>query len=352
MKLLAKKSVAIASAFGVAGISSLFFGAAPASADPTCANGGTLISGNICELTLAANGSSSFAKTADMTQLQVLLVGGGGDGGYSSGGGGGQVEVVDFNGTQAETITATVGGTDGASSVGDDSQTVSAAPGTDAQGNFTTDTTTPGSSGVSGTGHKGYPVGKTTGGGGGGASASPKSRDNGGAGLAASKAPSVYVNGETASPLLHLFANDTTCYGGGGAIGTGKKGHDGTASCGGGSVATGGAINAPTESRGGGAGAIVTNPTDEGINSGASGVVVIRWNATPQVKLFFDDGVRGHAPATQNLLSGNLPKKPANPKVSHYTFKGWYTDAAFTTKASFTAPVTTTETFYGKFAKK
>jgi uncharacterized repeat protein (TIGR02543 family) len=349
MKPFAKKSVAIASAFGVAGISSLFFGAAPASADPTCANSGTLISGNICELTMTANGS--FAKTADMTQLQVLLVGGGGDGGYSSGGGGGQVEVVDFNGTQAETLNVTVGGTDSASSVSDGSQTVSAAPGTDAEGNFSNDPVTPGSSGVSGSGHKGYPVGKTTGGGGGGASASPKSRDNGGAGLAANKAPSVYVNGETASPLIHLFSSDTTCYGGGGAIGTGKKGHDGTASCGGGSVATGGTILSPTLNRGGGAGAIVTNPMDQTINDGAAGVVVVRWNATPQVKLMFNDGARGHEPATQNLLSGNLPKKPANPKVSHYTFKGWYTDAAFTTKASFTVPVTSTETFYGKFAK-
>jgi uncharacterized repeat protein (TIGR02543 family) len=350
MKLLAKKSVAIASAFGVAGVSSLFFGAAPANADPTCANGGVLKTGNICELTLTSSGT--FAKTADMTQLQVLLVGGGGDGGYSSGGGGGQVEVVDFNGSQAETLTVSVGGTEAQSSVADTSQTVAVSAGTGASGASASGTVVPGASGISGNGHKGYPVGKTIGGGGGGAGASPKSRNNGGAGLAASKAPSVYVNGEPASPLIHLFSNDTTCYGGGGAIGTGKKGHDGTAACGGGAVSIGGAIVPPTLNRGGGAGAIVTNPMNESINDGAAGVVVIRWNATPQVKLMFDDGARGHEPATQNLLSGNLPKKPANPKVSHYTFKGWYTDAAFTTKASFTTPVTTSETFYGKFAKK
>ena len=356
MHAVAKKSVAVASAVGLAGVSSLFFGAAPASAIPTCENGGTLIADNICELTISYTDGSpqTFVATADMSQLQVLLVAGGGEGGYSGGaGGGGQVKIVDFDGGSAPTLSVIVGNENNSSSVTVGTKTVTALPGTSAS-NATTSTshgktvTTAGKSGVSGNGHKGYSSSK--GGGGGGANGSPTHRRDGGAGKVANKLTVKTITAKTITPVFKLFAGDTNCYGGGGAIGDGVT--DGTPGCNAGFVAAGGTLNDPVAGFGGGSGTVIMPSASYIGNKAAPGVVVIRWNATVPVTLSFNDGKRGHNPKTEHLLAGDTPTKPSNPKVSGYSFLGWYTDSSFTTAADFTQPVTDFETFYGKFKKK
>ena len=357
MHALAKKTVAIASAVGVGGISSLFLAAAPASAipTPTCANGGTLVSGtNICELVIATTDSAqTFTATSDMSQLQVLLVGGGGNGNYGGGGGGGgAVKIVDFDGGSAPTLSITVGTDNEATSVTVGSKTATAGGGGDDIAESTTTVkgktvVTNGKSGVSGNGHKGYHEGSSEFGGGGGANGSPMHHRDGGAGKLADKASYKTISGKAVTPVYPLFAHDTNCYGGGGAVGDGTT--DGVPGCNAGYVSSGGTVNSPIESMGGGAGAITTGGTPE---TGAGGVAIIRWNATAPVKLSFDDGKRGHNPKSEHLLFGDTPTQPSNPKVSGYKFIGWYTDTAFTTPADFTASVLANETFYGKFQKK
>jgi uncharacterized repeat protein (TIGR02543 family) len=341
MHSVAKRSAAVASALGLAGISSLFIGAAPASAAPSCGTG-TLVAGNVCEQTFT--GDSTFTPTPQMTQLQVLLVGGGGSGGYSGGGGGGQVEVVDFDGATATQLTIGVSGAGGSSSVTEGTTTVTAAPGTSAIAGPTFPS--PGTSGVSGSGKAGWPE-AGVGGGGGGASASPVNNLDGGAGVVASAAPVVTATLTPATPVIPLFSDDTACYGGGGAVGDGTT--DGAAGCNAGSVQTGSAITDPQPNFGGGGGALITTPTSTAFNSGAGGVVVVRWNATPTVTLTFNSGGHGTAPATESLLSGSTPTKPVDPAASGFVFKGWYTDPGFTTAADFSAPITASTTFYADF---
>lgn len=345
MHAFAKKSLAIASAVGVAGVSSIFLGAAPASAvvPPDCGSG-TLLTGNICEQTFT--GSGTFTATPDMTKLQVLLVGTGGSGGYGGGGGGGgAVKIVDFDGGSAPTLTINAGQYQAAASVSDGTTTVTAAFGKDAVAK--TDST-PAQTGVSGNGHKGYPWG-TIGGGGGGAHGSPAHRRDGGAGIAANKVTVKTVKGKAVSPYIKLFAKDTNCYSGGGAVGNGTT--NGKPGCNGGFVAAGGTITAPTANMGGGGGGLIST-TDTGGNPGSNGVVIVRWNATPAITLSFNDGKPGHNPKAQHLLAGTTPTKPTSPSVRGYKFLGWYTDAARTTKASFTDPLDSSAVFYGKFKKK
>jgi hypothetical protein len=354
MQSVAKKSIAIASAFGVAGVSSLFFGAAAANAEPVCANGGTLVSGtNICELTIDGNNTESFEATSDMTQLEVLLVGGGGNGGYSGGGGGGSVKIVDFDGGSAPTLSIVSGAGGSASTVSEGTTTATANPGTTSTDGSKDEGFAPGKAGVSGNGHAGAPE-DNIGGGGGGAGASPTSRTNGGAGRKADAATVKNLAGDKVTPVYPLFKGDTNCYGGGGAVGTDKKA--GTAGCNAGSVSEpGGTVNQPTDNMGGGGSAFIETPVDPAYGNysdGADGVVVIRWNATPQVSLSFNDGSHGHTPSTEHLLTGDTPTKPSNPSVSGYKFLGWFTDPTFETAANFTTPIAASEIFYGKFQKK
>jgi hypothetical protein len=346
MRSTAKKTLALASAVGLGGLSSLFFGAGAANAAPMppCGDNGTLLKGEICEQTFT--GSGTFTRTASMTQFEVLLVGAGGAGGYGGGGGGGgEVKVLDFDGVGTGDITVTAGG--GASQISGGSETYTAAAGGSASPGATS--TTHGASGVSGNGHKGYPEGKI-GGGGGGAKSSPKHRYDGGAGIVASAVTVKDLNGKTVHPLFPLFKNDSACYGGGGAVGTGKT--NGKPGCGGGSVGKGPVVKAPVDGSGGGGGGIISTPLTNTANAGATGVVVFRWNATPAITLAFNDGTHGHTPKTENLLAGTSAKKPSNPKVSHYKFEGWYIDPAFATKADFGATLNASTTYYGKFKKK
>ena len=83
--------------------------------------------------------------------------------------------------------------------------------------------------------------------------------------------------------------------------------------------------------------------------AGASGVVVIRWTAAPTVTLTFDANGHGTAPASQDVQPGTAPTKAADPAATGYLFGGWYADAALTTPADFSAPLTAATTFFAKW---
>jgi uncharacterized repeat protein (TIGR02543 family) len=327
----------LAVAGAAAGVSSVFIGGAPASADPPCGTHGTLLSGNICQETFTS-GTATFTPNASMTQLEVLLVGGGGSGlGDSSfgsfdygpgGGGGGAVTVVDFSGDTSDPLTLVVGGEDGISSATNGTTTGTA------DGGFGSEF---GESGESGSGNEGW-AGNP--GGGGGASASPASQYDGGAGVTpASVDPGT------------LFAGDVTCYGGGGAVGD-HGGTIGVATCGGGYVTDGTSttsVVAPLANSGGGGGAGDGTPKHAGNEAGASGVVVVRWNAPPTVTLTFDNDGHGATVPPELVAEGTDPTKPATPTASGFVFKGWYTDASLTTKADFSVPLTADATFFASW---
>lgn len=60
----------------------------------------------------------------------------------------------------------------------------------------------------------------------------------------------------------------------------------------------------------------------------------------------------GNAISSQKVLYGNKVKKPANPKRSNYSFEGWYADAKYKTKWTFSSKtVTKNITLYAKWKK-
>jgi uncharacterized repeat protein (TIGR02543 family) len=269
-----------------------------------------------------------------MTTLQVLLVGGGGSGATNSlfygplGGGGGEVRIVDFSADLTASLHIVVG-TAGVQS--------SAASGVLAP-QIARPGTTPGvtTSGSSGNGNTGYWVfgGTTTPGGGGGAGSSAPGA-SGGTGVVAS------AGGGS------LFAGDSTCYGGGGAAGV-HGSTAGTADCGGGTVTDGATTmtaNSPLANSGGGG-----SGTDSGSSVGASGVVVVRWNAPAAVTLTFAGNLHGASVPSETVASGSPPTKPTDPAAAGFVFKGWYTDPALTTAANFSNPISADTTFYASFA--
>jgi uncharacterized repeat protein (TIGR02543 family) len=273
-----------------------------------------------------------------MTQLEVLLVGGGGDGVNTetfesetygpNGGGGGQVEVFDFSSDTSTPLTVTVGDS------GD--------PTTVTQG-ATTDTALPGEpgfpvAGESGSGNPGY-IGLV--GGGGGDSASPATEFDGGPGTT----PQSLVSPGS------LFETDTTCYGGGGAVGI-HGDTIGAATCGGGSVTEGTnhtTVVAPTPNSGGGGGAGESGAKDQDNSTGASGVVVVRWNEPPTVTLSFNSDGHGAAIAPELVAQDTDPTAPRTPTADGWVFQGWYTDASLTTKADFSVPLDASTTFFARW---
>jgi uncharacterized repeat protein (TIGR02543 family) len=329
-----RTSTAIA-ALATAGVASLFLGAAPASAaSAQCGAGGTLISGNICEQTFTS-GSATFTPTAQMSQLEVLLVAGGGTGGdsttgngYAVGGGGGQVTLVGFGAATSAPLTLTVGGPGLPSTISDGTTTTTAAPGTPANTNGGTSGT--GKAGVAGSSATPY-------GAGGGAGASPVGSFTGGAGIVVS---SIAAAGS-------VFSTDANCYGGGGAVGI--SGTAGTATCGGGQPtdATSASLIAPTANSGGGGGGI-SGVAALSQRQGASGLVVVRW--IPPVTLSFIANGHGAAAAAETFVSGTAPVKPADPTASGWVFNGWFSNAALTVRADFTAPITASTTFYASWS--
>lgn len=337
MQFAAKKTTALVATAAMVGFSSLFLMAAPASAaQADCTAGSVFIGNNVCELVITSPGATTFTPTAGMSQLEVLLVAGGGSGydasqGYGSGGGGGDVRVVGFDTASATPIDLVVGGSAQTSSATQGATVEIALPGQSATG---------GSSGApSGNGNPGY-FAPTQSGAGGGAGAAATDREDGGAG-----APVASV-----APSGSLFADDTTCYGGGGAIGF-AGGPYGVALCGAGYVIDGGAdvaiVAAVPNSGGGGAGG--GQVIDPALRAGASGKIVLRWLA-PVTVAFASNG-HGAPVASQAIIAGTAPTQPADPTASGFVFNGWFTDAGLTARADFSAPLAESTTFYASWTE-
>lgn len=327
MTSTARRNAAAITAVAAAGVSSVFLGAAPANAAPAlCGPSGTLVAAGICEQTFTTSGT--FTHTAQMSTLEVLLVGAGGNGAYSTAGyaagGGGEVKVVDFS-TATTDLTVTVPAPGSPTTVVSGALNASAANGLDGS-----DVT--GVGGASGNGNAGGP---STGGGGGAGGVTLG--QNGGTGLVVN----TLVSGTS------LFSNDTLCYGGGGASGAGSA----AAGCGGGypDDPSNTALVAPTANSGGGGGALPSSASATTIlGPGAAGVVVVRWNA-PTVTVSFDANGHGTAPAAETIPGGAAPTKPADPTATGFQFDGWYTDASLTTPADFSAGAVADTTFFAKW---
>lgn len=334
MKLATRRTSTAVVAFAAVGATSMFAGAGSAAAAPSeaCGLDGTLIAPGICELTFTS-GSTTFIRTAQMTKLEVLLVGAGGASsdqpvpsstGYAAGGGG-EVRIVDFSaGTTDLDLTVAAAGVPSNSSVDDGTTLTTAGNGTDAL--------SPSNGGTSGNGNVGVF-------GGGGAGAAAVGLFDGGAGVVVS----------AIAPGGSLFTGDAACYGGGGAVSSSNaSGVMGTATCGGGSGTAGGvSIVAPTANSGGGAGGVDSSQTALA-RTGAGGVVVVRWTAAT-VTLNFSANGHGVAPLPQPIVAGNTATAPAAPTAAGFNFLGWYTDASLTTLADFSAPVTASTTYFARW---
>jgi uncharacterized repeat protein (TIGR02543 family) len=336
MQRVAKKATAIVATAAAVGFSSLFLAAAPATAAPvTCGNGATMLTGGICELTVTATGPTVFAPTAEVSQLEALLVAGGGSGAYAAqgygAGGGGEVKVVGF----ADTVTP-IGLTVGAADT-DTTATQGAVVETAAAGNSAGTSSSGGSSGNGNTGAAGIAGANGAGGGAGGPA---PDQATGGVGATAA----------SVAPAGSHFTGDSTCYGGGGASSTPPT-TAGAASCGGGFVTlvgTGFVATAPTPNFGGGGSTGASSTTFTPELEGASGVVVLRWVAVGAT-VTFDTAGRGTAVAPQTVAFGTTVTQPADPTAAGFTFDGWFTDATFTTRVDFSAPVGASTTYYASF---
>ena len=63
----------------------------------------------------------------------------------------------------------------------------------------------------------------------------------------------------------------------------------------------------------------------------------------------FDLNGHGAAVASQTVQPGDLPSKPAAPTDAPWVFKGWFTDAALTHPADFTATLNSNQTFFARW---
>ena len=334
MNIAVRRTSTAIAAFATAGVSSFFFGAAPASAAAAdaCGPDATLVSVGVCEQVFTG-GTASFTRTAQMTKLEALLVGAGGSGistsgttGYAAAGGGGEVRVVDFS-TSTAPLAITVG----------DSSTPQTPTSVDTETAAAGGTPTSSTGGASGSGNAGASGSNANGGGGAGAAALPNSPD-GGAGVTVS---AIALTGS-------LFTDDSRCFGGGGAAG--ESGVQGFPGCGGGGPAdaTGVTLTAAAANSGGGGGHVDSAQTPEAI-AGADGVVILRWNGATATLNFAANG-HGAAPAAQTVAAGASAVKPADPTAAGFVFQGWYTDSQLTTRADFAAPVNGTTTYYASWA--
>ncbi|GAB3122043.1 InlB B-repeat-containing protein [Glaciibacter psychrotolerans] len=327
MQRAVKKTTTLVATAAVIGFSSLFTLGSPANAAPVgCDVGGTLLAGDICELRVTA-GTISINPSAQMSQLEVLLVAGGGTGvdssqNYGVGGGGGQVKVIGF-GSDAP-LTFVVGGSGQASTAAQGATLAQAAPGIGS---------------MSGTGNAGYsPIGSIGGGGGGAGAAS--TTINGGAGTVVADI----------APIGSLFSTDTNCYGGGG--GGGSFNAVGAATCGAGVLVDGATTAipvAPTPNSGGGGagGGAVSDPA---LRLGASGLIVLRWVPLEDVTVSFVGNGHGAAVDPLTIVAGGTVTKPADPTAAGFVFNGWFSDAELTIPADFFAPVTASTTFYASWS--
>ncbi len=316
-----------------AGFSAVLISAAPASATPfSCGLGGTDLGGGVCQLTYTA-GTASFVPVVGTSKLEALLVGGGGSGNSGYAGGGGEVTLVNFSDTSTE-IDVVVGDPGNPSSVTQGSSVSTANPGEDGGG----------SGGASGNGNTGWPGGIDADGAAGGAGGSPANEDTGGQGQIVSALAS----------STSLFATDSNCYGGGGAIEDYADNY-GAATCGGGyeqdqpgnSAQDTPVAIAPAANSGGGGG---TSAPVQDSNSGAAGLVVIRWVAATPVTVNFVLNGHGSPIPDQIVASGTEAVQPSDPSATGFIFNGWYSDAGLTAKANFSTPILVNTTFYASWS--
>ncbi|MGX5682334.1 InlB B-repeat-containing protein [Schumannella luteola] len=337
MKLDVRKSSAAVAAVATAGVSSVFLGATPAMAasDDPCL-GGEIVGPGICEIAYTDAAVATFTPTAQMTQLEILLVGGGGTGadqtapntnGYAGAGGGGAVVLVDFDGA-TDPIEIGVAAAGASSYAAEGSNPAIFAQG--GQGALPNG----GTGGASGNGNLGGSTGTYSAGGGAGGAVSNSTPANGGVGAIV----------DDLAAAGSLFDGDLRCFGGGGAVGTATV--QGIPGCdaGGPADATGTTLALPVPNSGGGGGGLtVTQPEESRL--GATGVAIVRFTAAP-VTVTFDVQGKGTAPAAQEVLAGYPITKPADPTASGYTFTGWFADAALTTPVDFSAAVVEDATYY------
>jgi uncharacterized repeat protein (TIGR02543 family) len=342
VKLTPARATTALAVMATAGVSTVFVGASPAfAASEACGNNdGVLVSPGICELSFTS-GTSTFTPTAEMTKLEVLLVGAGGSGaqdttsgyGTSAAGGGGEVKIVDFTGTTdpLNIVVATPGITGSVTSTTTAVVQNGASPSDNGYGGGSSGS---GFSGSQVAGHADFDGAYGAGGGAGGAAVGA----DGGAGV---------VIGDIA-PAGSLFTGDTRCFGGGGGIGSTVAGVQGLPGCGGGGAALLTSLVAPAANSGGSGGSVDSVQPAE-LRRGADGIVIVRWAAS-DVTLTFDAGGHGTAPASQTLTAGATPTTPAAPTETGFVFEGWFADAPLTTPANFSAPVTAATTFYAKWS--
>jgi LPXTG-motif cell wall-anchored protein len=235
----------------------------------------------VCEITYLSTPTDAFKVPAGVSALQALLVAGGGAGSQGYAGGGGEVKVVDLQ-TSGE-VTITVAAQAGISEDGQDSSVAQGADTYTAKGGT--------ANGVSGNGNEAG-VGINSGAGGAGGAGGPDlPGDNGLGDLGVNPADLPYYNGGPGLVVKDiagatLFADDTDCFGGGGAGSAASSidydivnAYNGVASCGAGSTAIDIAADTVTPieavpNSGGGAGA---STSDQTARQGASGRVVLRY---------------------------------------------------------------------------
>ena len=84
-------------------------------------------------------------------------------------------------------------------------------------------------------------------------------------------------------------------------------------------------------------------------NSGNSGGSSYSSSTTRSYTVKFDTN-GGLSVASQYVIKNKTVTEPTNVTKYGYTFEGWYTDEAFTTKYDFTTPVTSSFTLYAKWS--
>ncbi|PJJ78357.1 putative repeat protein (TIGR02543 family) [Salinibacterium amurskyense] len=85
----------------------------------------------------------------------------------------------------------------------------------------------------------------------------------------------------------------------------------------------------------------------------AAGFTTPTWqgyNAVPNPVVTFDLSGRGAAIAPKEAVFRTVIAAPAEPTASGYTFSGWYTDAALSTLADFSTPITANTALFAGWA--
>ncbi|WP_187977800.1 InlB B-repeat-containing protein [Mycetocola sp. JXN-3] len=315
--------VAVIGAVSGLGLAGILAGVAPAGAadSATCDAGGVPIGPAICEVTINGGSSATFTPTAEMTSLEALVVGGGGSGTvsdngdyYAGGGSGGVVDLQGFDADPARPLEIAAGNAGVVSRVSQ--------PGVPEVLAYA------GPRGTNGTSGLGASVGNVE---------NPR-------------------NGVTPAQLAAAgspFADDTRCFGGGGAfVASTAVEASVPALCGAGAVSLSGAgssIGVALANSGAGGGAVQAI-AGRGSANGGSGVVILRWKQLRIVNVSFDLGGHGSAIEPRAIAIGGLSERPADPTAEGFTFEGWFTDSALTREADFSAPLTADRVYFAKWA--